>query len=129
MQPKIIRRVSGKPKVGFDYPEPKESTTKDRKFSARAKTATVGKEPEVSKEYLDTGSPRTLIANGVPCVYVEKGVTKNMGDYNSARVTIGMMLPIDYTPEELAKAKKAISIANEIIENRLEKEVEVLLEG
>lgn len=84
--------------------------------------------PSSTSKYEDVGSPRTLLANGVPCVYVEKGVTKNMGEYNSARVTIGMMLPIDYTTEDLKNAEKAISVIDKIIVKRLEAEVDELLE-
>lgn len=86
-------------------------------------------EPEVTKEKFDViGSPKKAMVTGVPCVSVEKGVTKNMGDYNSAKVTIGMMLPLDYTPEDLKKAEKAISVIDKIIVQRLEDEVSELLD-
>lgn len=48
-------------------------------------------------------------------VYVEKGTTVNLGDYNSYRLSLGMNLPINYTKEDLENARKAIRVcANEI---------------
>jgi hypothetical protein len=84
---------------------------------------------ESSSDMHDASSTsRILNASGVPTVYVEKGVTKNMGDFNSARVTVGMSLPIDYTPEELAKAKKAIVVIDALVVAHLETEIEKLFD-
>jgi hypothetical protein len=52
-------------------------------------------------------------------VYVEKSVTKNMGNYNSAKVTVGITLYTDPTPEEVREANMTIKVASEIIDKRL----------
>ena len=65
------------------------------------------------------------IANGT--VYVEKGVTKNMGDFNSARVTIGVTLPINPTESEIKDAVKTISIANKLIDEEMESQIDAML--
>lgn len=82
---------------------------------------------KVTKSF-EIGTARRLPTMSVPCVYVEKGVTKNMDNFNSARVSIGMLLPIDYTDVDLAKAKEAIEVIDEIIVNRLADEIDELLE-
>lgn len=64
---------------------------------------------------------------GAGSVYIEKGVTKNMGDFNSARVTVAMTLPINYTPEELEEAKKTLKIVDEIVTDELESQVAAIL--
>lgn len=100
---------------------------KSRKRTIKRKVVSK-EEPEVHREVHDTDNPRILHATGVPMVYVEKGITKNMGDFNSARVTVGISLPIDYTDAELLKAKKTISVIDKIVVSRLEKEMEDLFE-
>ena len=59
-------------------------------------------------------------------VYVEKSVTKNMGDYNSARVSIGMTVPVDPTDDELNKLHEAATIGIEIVDELLTKEITAL---
>lgn len=86
-----------------------------------AKKKTTDKKTAVKPEF----SMRTDSSKGK--VYMEKGVTKNMGDFNSARVTVGMELPIDFTPEELKAAKKAIRVIDEEITNELEAQVAEML--
>lgn len=60
-------------------------------------------------------------------VTVQKSVTKNMGDYNSARVEIGVTLPINYTPEDLKQAAKAIKAADKLVTEEVETQVADLL--
>lgn len=95
----------------------------------RRKRSVEKDEPDApTDKIIDLGTSKAAITNGVPCVYFEKGVTKNMGDYNSARVTIGMLLPINYTDADLKAAKKAIDVMDRIIVERLEQEVEDLID-
>lgn len=98
-----------------------------RKFT-RSRKAEASKPKEKSPKKHETSHTTTSVINGTPCVYVEKGVTKNLGDYNTARVTVGMLLPIDYTPEDLKRAEDAIKVVDEIIINKLKSDVEDLLD-
>ncbi len=62
-----------------------------------------------------------------PSVYFEKSVTKNMGDFNSAKVTVGITLPIDFTRDDLAKVRKTIETADKIVTSELESQVDELI--
>lgn len=129
MPPTIKRRVFKREDIEEEDVAPVKKVDSPTRRRPRPVPEDEDEEPVTPKEKFDEiGSPRTAKVNGVPCVYVEKGVTKNMGDYNSAKVTIGMMLPLDYTPEDLKKAEKAISVIDKIIVARLEAEVDELLE-
>ena len=59
-------------------------------------------------------------------IYIEKGVTRNMGDYNSARVTIGVTLPLNPTKEQLEDVKKTIDVANVIVDEEIENQLKEL---
>jgi hypothetical protein len=59
-------------------------------------------------------------------VYLEKSLTKNLGEYNSAKITVGVNLPINYTPEQLVAAKETINVLNEIIDGELESQVALI---
>ena len=61
-------------------------------------------------------------------VYVEKTITKNIGDHNFAKVTVGVQVPIDPTEEDLAAAANTIAVAVEVVDEALEIELERLLE-
>ena len=52
-------------------------------------------------------------------VYYEKSLTKNLGDYNSAKITVGITLPINPTEEVLASVKSTIEIADNIVTEEL----------
>lgn len=60
-------------------------------------------------------------------VYVEKGVTKNMGDFNSTRVTVGITLPLNPTEAQIKAAQASIDVANEILDAELEAQVNALI--
>lgn len=53
-------------------------------------------------------------------VYYEKSVTKNLGNYESAKVTVGVTLPIDPTSVEVEEIKKTIEVADGIVTDELE---------
>lgn len=59
-------------------------------------------------------------------VYVERGFTKNMGDFNSAKMSVGITLPLNPTKEDIASAVKTIKIAEDIIEAELDAELKTL---
>ena len=61
-------------------------------------------------------------------VYVEKSCTKNMGEYNSAKVTIGVTLPYNPTKEDIEAATSSVKVGIEIVDEALEREVLQLLE-
>ena len=56
-------------------------------------------------------------------VYIEKGVTKHLGDNNYATVTIGITVPINATDEHIRDAKKTIQRTNVAVDKLLEDEV------
>lgn len=73
---------------------------------------------------------RSSVANDAQTkgfVYVEKSITKNMGEYNSARVTIGMTVPIGATKQDIIDAEVTIDKVNSKIEKLIEEEVNILL--
>jgi hypothetical protein len=61
-------------------------------------------------------------------VYLEKGVTKSMGEYQFAKVTVGLSIPINYSEEELAEAKKTIRVLDKIVTKEIEKQLDALFE-
>ena len=79
------------------------------------------------KKIADTETIESLRQNGAT-VYYEKSVTKNMGDYNSAKVTVGITLPIHPTKEEIEYIKDTIEVADEIVTDEIENQVAELLD-
>lgn len=61
-------------------------------------------------------------------VYYEKSVTKNLGNYESAKVTVGVTLPIQPTDEEVALIKSTLEIGDEIVTSELEIQLKELIE-
>lgn len=59
-------------------------------------------------------------------VYYEKSLTKNLGDYNSAKITVGITLPINPTKEDIVQIKSTIEIADDIVTKELEVQVKDL---
>ena len=53
-------------------------------------------------------------------VYYEKSVTKNLGNYESAKVTVGVTLPICPTTEELSLIKETLEVADGVVTEELE---------
>ena len=84
----------------------------------KAKPETGKSEPKIPKlvEHVPSGT-----------VYVEKGVTKNMGDYNSAKITVGVTLPINPSKSDIIEARKSISIASDLLDEEIEKQVSALM--
>lgn len=61
-------------------------------------------------------------------VYYEKSVTKNLGNYESAKVTVGVTLPIQPTDEEVALIRKTLEIGDEIVTKELEIQLKELID-
>lgn len=83
--------------------------------------------PKVRKE----GSSEVVrtLREGNNNIYYEKSVTKNLGNYESAKVTVGVTLPISPTTEEVALVKRTIEVADEIVTEELEVQLKELLEA
>jgi hypothetical protein len=62
-------------------------------------------------------------------IYYEKSVTKNMGNYESAKVTVGVTLPICPTKSEIAEIEETIEIGDEIVTKELEVQLKELLDA
>lgn len=75
-------------------------------------------------------SPKVVetLRKGLNNVYYEKSVTKNLGNYESAKVTVGVTLPIDPTDEEVKLIKATIIRADEIVTDELEAQLKELVE-
>lgn len=61
-------------------------------------------------------------------VYYEKSVTKNLGNYESAKVTVGVTLPISPTKEEIALITETLEIGDEIVTKELEVQLKELMD-
>ena len=61
-------------------------------------------------------------------VYYEKSVTKNLGNYESATVTVGVTLPICPTKDEVALIQETLEIGDEIVTKELEVQLKELVE-
>ena len=70
----------------------------------------------------------TLRAGNCNVTY-EKSLTKNLGNYESAKITVAVTLPVDPTPDEISVIKKTLEIADGIVTEELEIQVKELLEA
>ena len=70
----------------------------------------------------------TELREGRNNVYYEKSVTKNLGNYESAKITVGVTLPIKPTKEEIAAITETLEIGDEIVTKELEIQVKELIE-
>ena len=61
-------------------------------------------------------------------VYYEKSITKNLGNYESAKVTVGVTLPICPTKDEIAVINETLEIGDEIVTKELEVQLKELTE-
>lgn len=82
--------------------------------------------PKVERK---TNAPEVLKLRQGQCnVYYEKSVTKNLGNYESTRVVVGVTLPIEPTPTEVGLIKKTLIKADEIVTEELEVQLKELTE-
>ena len=75
-----------------------------------------------------TGSIVTELREGRNNLYYDKSVTKNLGNYESAKVTVGVTLPIQPTDEEVALIRKTLEIGDEIVTKELEIQLKELID-
>lgn len=69
------------------------------------------------------------LRNGNCTIYYEKSVTKNLGNYESAKVTVGVTLPINPSGEEIAEIKKTLEIGDNIVTDELEVQLKELIDS
>lgn len=55
------------------------------------------------------------------------GFTKNIGEFESLKISVGITLPFDYTQDELNKAKDACVVAKEICLSKVEEDIKDIL--
>lgn len=77
----------------------------------------------------DTSSVVKELREGGNNIYYEKSVTKNLGNYESAKVTVGVTLPISPTKEEIAVITETLEVADDIVTRELEIQLKELLEA
>lgn len=65
---------------------------------------------------------------GVSSVYYEKSITKNLGNYESAKITVGVTLPLEPTVEELKSVSRTFIQADEVVTKELELQLKDLME-
>ena len=59
-------------------------------------------------------------------VYLEKSITKNLGDYNSAKITVGITVQVNPTPEELKEVTKTLEVLNVFLDKEIDEQVKSL---
>ena len=69
------------------------------------------------------------LRNGNCTIYYEKSVTKNLGNYESAKVTVGVTLPINPSDAEIAEIKKTLEIGDNIVTDELEVQLKELIDS
>jgi len=84
--------------------------------------------PEAKKPGKEISKQATVLRKEGANVYYEKSVTKNLGNYESAKVTVGVTLPISPTEDEIALINETIEIADQIVTRELEIQVRELTE-
>ena len=96
---------------------------KESKPKIEERTATP---PVRKKKEEEMAKVENLVVSEAGQLYYEKGVTKNMGDYNSARVTVGVTLPFNPTETQVEAAKLTMRVACQLVDDEIEKQVEQL---
>ena len=84
--------------------------------------------PAKAGKSVDKSSVVSELREGRNNIYYEKSVTKNLGNYESAKVTVGVTLPIQPTAEEVALIKKTLEIGDEIVTKELEIQLKELID-
>ena len=80
------------------------------------------------RDSLPKSEATTILRDGGCNVYYEKSVTKNLGNYESAKITVGVTLPMNPTKEEVAAINKTIEVADAIVTEELEVQVKEILD-
>ena len=83
---------------------------------------------KVERGFADVlSAPVRELREGRNNIYYEKSVTKNLGNYESAKITVGVTLPISPTSDEVALIKKTLEIGDEIVTEELEVQLKELV--
>lgn len=61
-------------------------------------------------------------------VYYEKGLTKSIGSFEFARITVGLWLPLNPTRQEITDASKTIRVADNLIDKEIDEQLNALLD-
>ena len=77
---------------------------------------------------VSSGDVVTSLREGQCNVYYEKSVTKNLGNYESAKITVGVTLPIEPSAKEIAHIKKTLEIGDEVVTKELEIQIKDLID-
>lgn len=87
--------------------------------------------PKSSKPKTEVESTEVVreLREGRNNIYYEKSLTKNLGNYESAKITVGVTLPISPTDDEVALIKKTLEVGDEIVTEELEIQLKELMEG
>ena len=72
--------------------------------------------------------PEDIVVRDKCSVTVEKSLTKNLGNYESARISVAVTLPTNPTSAEISSVKTTIEAADEIVTKELELQVKELLD-
>lgn len=67
----------------------------------------------------NTKSVKRNESDSAAFVEIEKGFTKNMGDFNSAKVSVRVRLPLNPTREDFASVKATIRKVETIVESEI----------
>jgi len=59
-------------------------------------------------------------------VYYEKSTTKNLGNFESVKITVGVSLPANPTKEDIKAIQKTIEIADELVTEELTTQLDEL---
>ena len=62
-------------------------------------------------------------------MYYEKSITKNLGNYESAKVTVGVVLPINPTEKDIADFKATLEVADSIVTEELAVQLKDIISG
>lgn len=61
-------------------------------------------------------------------IYYEKSVTRNLGNYNSSKITVGVTLPVNPTDDEIAEIKKTLEKGDEIVTEEISIQLKELID-
>ena len=59
-------------------------------------------------------------------VYVERSITKNLGDYNSVKIAIGVTMGVNPSKQELVDVKNAITKISTLIDNEMDEQLSTI---
>ena len=85
------------------------------------------KDKSMPKKIKAGGDPTTTdlsevvktLREGNNSVYYEKSITKNLGNYESAKITVGVTLPVNPTEDEVGLVKSTLEVADKIVTEEL----------